>query len=176
MNRLIENKDFIVNFLVIWGFIQSLYFSVFMGLILRWNDARGEQRTKVGKLWHGQATLLKVGIPVLWIPTYFVLPLQTWGIIAIGFVWFSWVGWDGILNMCRLTLNGNRLQRFFYSGTAKTGTTSIIELWMYQISHKIKILRQATYWVEDFIGGFLPFMKLVFTIISVAGMFLLLMI
>jgi len=144
MKHLIENKDFLVIFLIVWGFVQSLYYAVFMGLILRWNDAKGVQKTKVGKLWHGWALLVKVGIPVLWLPTYFVLPVTTWAIVGIAFLWFSWVGWDAILNLLRLSLEGNFLQRFFYSGNKKTGTTSVIEL---------------------LVGEYLPFIKMAFTIV-----------
>jgi len=153
MKTLIENQTFLVSFLIVWGFIQSLYFAIFMGLILRWNDAKGEQRTKVGKLWHGWAALVKVGIPVLWLPTYFALDLNTWLLVGISFIWFNWVGWDGILNMCRLTLDGNWLQRFFYSGSKSTGTTSIIE---------IKL------------GEYLPFIKMSYTVAAIIGIIMLL--
>jgi len=180
MQTLIENQDFIINFLIIWGFIQSLYYAIFMGLILRWNDAKGEQRTKIGKLWHGQATLVKIGIPVLWLPTYFILSIQIWGIIGIAFIWFNWVGWDGVLNMCRLSLTGNWFKRWFYSGSIKTGSTSLLERWSGSISeldNKIgRSVMKLTNWTDQFVGGLLPFMKLIFTFVSIIIIIILILI
>jgi len=153
MKELINSPDFLIKFLLIWGAVQSFYFSLFMGMVLRWHlhpDPVKKQRA--GYLWHGIAALIRIGVPILFIPVYFVVDWHILTAFLLGFVWLNWVWWDAICNLSR-PLEGNFFQRFFYSGTVSSGTTSII---------------------DRLLGQYLPFIKMAFTIITIIGIIMLL--
>ena len=153
MKELINNPEFLVKFILVWGSVQSFYFAAFMGMVLRWRlHPDPVKSNRAGYIWHGIAALIRLGIPVLFIPVYFVVDWHIMTAFLIAFVWMNWVGWDAMCNLLR-PLEGSFFQRFFYSGTVKSGTTSLI---------------------DRLFGEYLPFIKMSYTVVAIIGIIMLL--
>ena len=120
-------------FIAIFGIIMLLYVAIFMGMILRWNDEKGDAKVRWGKAWHGWSSILRFGVIILWIP-YFWIEIYSATLLFLIFSNLSWAFYDGICNWFRNL-------SFWYIGSASSGTGSWWDkIWTQKSSKIVKII------------------------------------
>jgi hypothetical protein len=117
-------------------------FAVWNGMILAWHEA---PTIKKGTMWHGFGFLIRVALLALLIPYIWQWQMADYVLYLSLWLWMAWVGYDATINLLR-RVPGNLFQRFFYSGSKQSGTTSVI---------------------DKMIGDYLPMIKLTYTVLTI---------
>lgn len=128
--------------LIIFALVFAFMLGVYNGFFLKFNDATPEEKKLAGTQFHGFGFILRASLLILWIPFIGEWTLLEWAFYLSLYLWVAFVLYDGMCNLLRPHLPGNLYQKFFYSGSAKSGTTSII---------------------DKLLGEYLPIIKVAFT-------------
>lgn len=112
------------------AFVICILLGVWMGLILRWNDVQNyAKKNRAGRQWHAVGFVTRIAAMLVMFPFILTCPIHEIILYLSIYLWLSWVLYDALCNLLRpyYSVPGNLLQRFFYSGSKKSGTTSFID-------------------------------------------------
>lgn len=116
-----------VTLQIITAVIFLIYFAIYEGANLAMKDALQAGDTKKASKWdcfrHGFSTLIRFSVvPIALVPVLvFVWPQWWMASPLLGlFIFLSWTGWNTILNL-------QRGLKWYYRGTAETGTNSWLD-------------------------------------------------
>lgn len=115
---------------IITSFVFIVWFAIYNGFTLKWAwETVADKKMKLSKLWHQFGSLVRA-CPLPFIIYYFRSDLFLMGVLIAWYLAFAWLLFDIALNLARGA-------HWYYKGSSKTGTGSIMDILLSTTMHWI---------------------------------------